>query len=111
LKKTYIAVRASYRWPTNYEDTKQYINNYHNYRRAKPRYKAPARLLIPLLILDRLWLDITLDFVTGLPECKGKDAILIVVDRLSKERHYIACKVGDEGTSAEKTAKLVYRHV
>jgi len=22
LKKTYVAVRASYRWPTDYEDTK-----------------------------------------------------------------------------------------
>jgi len=111
LKKTYVAVRSSYRWPTDYEDTKQYIDNCHNYRRAKPRYEAPAGLLTPLPILDRLWLDIALDFVTGLPECEGKDAILMVVDRLLKERHYIACKVGDEGTSAEKTAKLVYRHV
>jgi len=49
--------------------------------------------------------------VTGLLEYKGKDAILIVVDRLLKERYYIAYKVGEEGTSAEKTAKLVYRYI
>jgi len=53
LKKTYVAVRSSYRWPTDYEDTKQYINNCHDYRRAKPRHEAPAGLLTPLPIPDR----------------------------------------------------------
>jgi len=67
--------------------------------------------LTPLLIPNRPWLDITLNFVIGLPECEGIDAILIVVDRLLKERYYIAYKAGDEGTSAEKTAKLVYRYI
>jgi len=104
-------MRASYRWPTNYEDTKRYIDNCYNYRRAKLRYEAPAGLLTPLLIPNRLWLDITLNFVIGLLECEGIDAILIVVDRLLKERYYIAYKAGDKGTSTEKTAKLVYRYV
>jgi len=35
----------------------------------------------------------------------------MVVDQLSKERHYIAYKAGNEGTSAKRTAKLVYRYV
>jgi len=35
----------------------------------------------------------------------------MVVDRLLKERYYIACKVEYEGTSTEKTTKLVYRYV
>jgi len=111
IKKTMAAIRGSYRWPTLYNDTKQFIDNCHDCRRSKPRHEAPAGLLTPLPIPDRPWLDIALDFVTGLPECEGNDAILMVVDRLSKERHYIACKAGNEGTSAERTAKLVYRHV
>jgi len=52
-----------------------------------------------------------MDFVTGLPLCEGMDAILMVVARLSKERHYIACKAGDEKTTSEQTAKLLYKHV
>jgi len=56
-------------------------------------------------------LDIAIDFVTGLPLYKNMDAILMVVDRLSKERHYIACKAREEGTTAEQTAKLLYKHV
>jgi len=35
----------------------------------------------------------------------------MVVDRLLKERYYIACKAGNEGTSAKRIAKLVYRYV
>jgi len=84
-----------------YEDTKRFIDNYYNYRRAKPRYKSPVGLLTNLPILDRLWLNIAMDFVTGLPLYKGIDAVLIVVDRLSKERYYIAYKAGDEGITSK----------
>jgi len=111
MKKTLAAVKSSYRWPTVYEDTKRFIDNCHDCRRAKPRHESPAGLLTPLPIPDRPWLDIAMDFVTGLPLCEGMDAVLMVVDRLSKERHYIACKAGDEGTTSEQTAQLMYRHV
>jgi len=33
----------------------------------------------------------SVDFVTGLPRSKGNDAICVVVDRLTKQRHLIPC--------------------
>jgi len=33
-----------------------------------------------------------MDFVTGLPESEGYDAIWVVVDRLTKMRHLVPCK-------------------
>jgi len=84
-----------------YEDTKRFIDNYYNYRRAKPRYKSPTGLLTPLSILDRLWLDIIIDFITRLPLYEGIDAVLIVVDYLLKERYYIAYKASNEGITSK----------
>jgi transposase InsO family protein len=49
-----------------------------------------------------------MDFVTGLPDCEGFDAILVVVDRLTKMRHFSACRTD---CSAEDLADLFLRHI
>jgi hypothetical protein len=49
-----------------------------------------------------------MDFVTGLPESKGKDSILVVVDRLSKMKHYIACHTT---TGSGDLAGLYVNHI
>ncbi|KAH9763085.1 hypothetical protein KPL70_001057 [Citrus sinensis] len=38
----------------------------------------------------QLWDDISIDFIEGLPSSQGKDAIIVVVDRLSKSTHFIS---------------------
>ena len=42
-------------------------------------------------VLERKWDSISLDFVTGLLEARGKiNAIWMIVDRLTKSAHFIA---------------------
>ena len=65
----------------------------------------------PLLIPSRPWTNVTLDFVTGLPISNGYNAILMVVDRLTKERHYIPCTIDENGTTTEATAQLLLQNV
>lgn len=39
------------------------------------------------------------------------NAMLAVINRLTKERHYIPCDVTDEGTTAEATTDMMVREV
>jgi len=55
-----------------------------------------------------LWTHLTVDFITKLPVVAGKDAILIVCDRLSKMTHFVATI---EGTLAEGLARLFRNNV
>jgi len=48
------------------------------------------------------------DFITKLPVVAGKDAILVVCDRLSKMMHFVTTT---EGTSAEGLARLLWDNV
>ncbi|CAI7797125.1 unnamed protein product [Closterium sp. NIES-53] len=70
----------------------------------KSSRKRPAGQLQPLPPPERAWQQVTVDFVTGLPAgASGINAILVVVDRLTKMAHFITCK---KSITAEETARL-----
>jgi hypothetical protein len=57
---------------------------------------------------ERAWDYITMDFIAYLPKCQGFDAILVVVARLTKSRHYIPSHTTD---GAEEIARLFTQDV
>jgi len=57
---------------------------------------------------QKTWTHLIVDFITKLPVVAGKDAILVVCDRLSKMTHFVATT---EGTSAEGLARLFWDNV
>ena len=54
-------------------------------------------------VLEKLWTYLTMDFITKLLRVAGKDAILVVYNRLSKMAHFVATT---EETLAEGLARL-----
>ena len=112
VRRTILLIQQHYFWPKMKRDVSQYIWNCHVCRQAKAPQDRYNETLKPLPVPQRPWTNITMNFVTGLPECDLKNAILMVVDRLAKERVYIPCSNKDErGTNAEATAKMLLHNV
>ena len=77
------------------------------------RHTGPALLLRPLPVPDASCRDISVDFVGPLPTSDEFKTIMVVVDRLTKMRHYIPCTATevDSGTSAPAMARLFLDHI
>ena len=103
--KTVFAVKKNYIFPRLRSVIKRFVRNCYECKKTKAKRDRPQRLLQPLPIPKRAWKDISVDFVVSLPQNSERDnAIMIIINRLTKERHYIACKAKDKGISAESTA-------
>ncbi|KAG0160695.1 hypothetical protein PDIDSM_8225 [Penicillium digitatum] len=106
--KTYELLSREYYWPRVYQYVSDWTKNCHTCRRITPAREVRQGILRQLPVPERAWQDISMDFITHLPLSYGYDAILVVVDRLTKMKHFIHCK----GTcNAEEVARLYTRHV
>jgi hypothetical protein len=92
ISRTISKVMRNFWWPGVRSYVKDYVSSCEACGRAKKPKRKPFGLLQPLPIPNRPWADISMDFVTGLPESAvGKNqynSILVVVDRFSKMAHY-----------------------
>lgn len=82
-------VKQLFTWKGLTTMVRQYVKNCQVCQVAKYDASAYPGLLQPLPIPTDVWVDISMDFITGLPKSQGKDVIFVVVDRLSKSAHFI----------------------
>ena len=93
----------NYWWPGVTRDMGRYVEGCNLCQRMKDRTEEVTGKLKLGEVLEKPWTYISVDFITKLPMVAGKDAILVVCDRLSKMTHFV---VTMEGTSAEGLARL-----
>ena len=106
-QKTISFITWNYYWPGLKKMVRYYIQNYHICRYAKASKDWYNSLLKPLPIPSCPWTNITLDFVTGLPINNSYNVILMVVDCLIKEKHYIPFSTDENGTTTKVIAQLL----
>ena len=75
------------------KDMAEYISRCMKCQHVKVEHQHPAGLLQPLPVLEWKWEVISMDFITGLPMTwRQHDSIMVVVDKLTKEAHFIPVK-------------------
>ena len=86
----------------------QYVSTCDLCLQTKPWRHSPVGELQPLSVLDAWWDTLSVDFVVELPESFGHDAVMMVVDAVSKRVHFIPTYTT---VTAEGAARLFLYYV
>lgn len=90
--RTYKRISGELHWEGMKQDVKKYCEECLICQQNKTLALSPAGLLTPLEVPNRVWEDISMDFVEGLSKANGMEVIFVVVDRFSKYGHFLPLK-------------------
>jgi hypothetical protein len=109
-KRTMSLVNQLFFWKGHSKDIRNYVRSCQTCQRAKASRHKPYGNLKPLPIGEHPWSSISMDHIVQLPKSgeEDYDAILVVVDRLTKQGIFIPCHVTD---NAATFAKLFVQHI
>lgn len=74
----------------------------------KVERRVEARLLKPLLILEKPWVSVSMDFVSGFPKVNNLSLMMVVMGRFSKCAIFMAMS---ESCTADVVVNLFHRNV
>ena len=83
VTRTVELISRYYWWPGMYADVNTYVAQCPKFQHNKSSQQGPVPVT-PLPVPVRKWYSVSMDFVTCLPRSGGHDAILVIVDRLTK---------------------------
>jgi len=102
-KRMLSELSRRYWWPGVEMDVRRFCRSCDTCQRAKASTQAVRAPLEPLAVPDEPFTHLTMDFVTGLPESSGYDAIFVVMDRLTKFSIISPCR---KDITASQTVQL-----
>lgn len=108
VQKTLEVLKEHFFWPKMRKDVNKICERCVTCKQAKSKSK-PHGLYTPLPVPCEPWVDISMDFVLGMPRTKnGRDSVFVVVDRFSKMAHFIPCHKTDD---ASHIADLFFKEI
>ena len=108
VRKTRELIMRDVFWKGITKDIEDYVKACPVCRRAKAVRAKPYGFLKQLTIPDRKWSHLTMDHIEQLPLSNEYDAILVIVDRMTKQAIFIPCKTSD---TTSDLAKHFVNHV
>ncbi len=111
ILRTVKIIKRNYYWSSMRKTIDRYIWNCYVCQRSKTSRNKSNDLLQLLFISEQRWQDIAMNFIIDLSDSYDYNAILTVICKLSKERHYISCIIDDEDITAEKTAEMLIQWI
>ena len=107
IQKTLDMLAKHFFWPRMLGTVGKHVLRCETCLKAKVTFHKGEYL--PLPIPHRPWEHLSMDFMMALPRTRrGKDAIMVVVDRFSKMAHFIACTKTDD---AQHIAQLFFTEI
>ena len=113
VRKMLEMLQRQHFWPGLVKDVRRYVANCATCRSTKSSRMPYQGLLQPMPLPCEPWSELAMDFITGLPRSTGSDDdrdyedILTVVDRFTKECHFIPVS----SMTARATARYFVRYV
>jgi len=89
--RTLELVSRNFYLPRQRKYIHRYVDHCDTCHCNKPIRHAPFGLLKLLKLPHRLWDPISMDFITALPTNNRKDTLWVIIDRLTKMGHFVAC--------------------
>ncbi|GKE22302.1 retrotransposon-related protein [Tanacetum coccineum] len=89
VQATFKRLSSFFYWNGMRKSVKEVVRTCDVCQMNKSDLSAYPGLLQPLPIPNQIWQDISMDFIDSLPVSQGKSTVLVVVDRLSKQAHFI----------------------
>ncbi len=111
ILRTVKIIKRNYYWSSMRKTIDWDIQNCYVYQRSKTSRNKSNNLLQSLSISEQRWQNIVMNFIIDLFDSYNYNAILTVICKLSKERHYIFCIIDDEDITVKKTAEMLLQWV
>ncbi|KAL0149363.1 hypothetical protein M9458_055401, partial [Cirrhinus mrigala] len=107
-RRTLSLLQSRYWWPSMHRDTITYVQSCSVCAKSTSPRQLPRGKLVPLLIPQRPWSHLGVDFITDLSNAEGNTCVLVIVDRFSKSCKLVPLK---ELPKAMKTAEQLFHQV